>query len=689
MENSHTDSHEVEDVRLTETTLRPSPSLRDEEGHRLTSFADLYTSEGRIPKSDDDSDPETINESYNSDEDEQSLNEESEVSKILSALNVSNENPVSLEPDITLPEPSAEALRQRAGSETWQDSENGLRLTALSSQRSLSLLLREGQEAQSTSTEASSADIWSIHPKHYFILSSSGKPMYSYHGDESALAAQMALITALVAVIQDQGDTLHHMLCGSTLIVFMIKDPLILVATSRMGEPVMALQRQLELLYCQVLLVVTTGLERIIKKSPSYDARSLLQGVDEILGSLIRQVRLDPSYLLTSLRPVPMPASQRAQAQQALTDGTKGCPSAHYALLMMGSHVIAADRAKQQPPLEPLDVMLLANFITSNHSYRFGAGEAFCPVCLPGYNPHAYLHAHIDYLDREVGVYLVLLAGSSDTFPQLSAARASVGSQLSVSGLLCNICLRVRKRQQVLETASKTKASSNKSTSFRAVKGGVSASQNGTSSIGLEQSASASPEATCHAGAEELSPHRQPSSSFAVPGSSSSSSSSSSGSTLRESPAGETFDAAVMVGLASHYDAGPSAYVEIESIPRPAGGRLGTTPLWHFMVRFPSRRQQVSSLPCEVLSPLHAQQLLSCYYAKLLSLVHDCPEPSKPNRLVWLADDRMAMLAMLDSELELYIALDPLTDETLAVTVAEALRRHMLEKRVQADLLLP
>jgi hypothetical protein len=49
------------------------------------------------------------------------------------------------------------------------------------------------------------------------------------------------------------------MLCGSTLIVFMIKDPLIFVATSRLGEPVMALQRQLELLYCQVLLVVTTG----------------------------------------------------------------------------------------------------------------------------------------------------------------------------------------------------------------------------------------------------------------------------------------------------------------------------------------------------------------------------------------------------------------------------------------------
>ena len=43
--------------------------------------------------------------------------------------------------------------------------------------------------------------------------------------------------------------------------------------------------------------------------------------------------------------------------------------------------------------------------------FRDGAGEAFCPVCLPGYNPEAFLHAYIDYLDREAGLYLVLLAG--------------------------------------------------------------------------------------------------------------------------------------------------------------------------------------------------------------------------------------------------------------------------------------
>jgi hypothetical protein len=49
------------------------------------------------------------------------------------------------------------------------------------------------------------------------------------------------------------------MVSGSTLIVFVAKGPLLLVATSRLGEPIQTLQRQLDLVYRQVLLVVTSG----------------------------------------------------------------------------------------------------------------------------------------------------------------------------------------------------------------------------------------------------------------------------------------------------------------------------------------------------------------------------------------------------------------------------------------------
>ena len=98
-----------------------------------------------------------------------------------------------------------------------------------------------------------------LHSKHFFILSSSGKPIYSYHGDENSLAGLMALIAAVISVVEDQGDKLHHVVSGVTTIVFLVRGPLYLVATSSRAEPVVAMQQQLDLLYNQVVLIVTKG----------------------------------------------------------------------------------------------------------------------------------------------------------------------------------------------------------------------------------------------------------------------------------------------------------------------------------------------------------------------------------------------------------------------------------------------
>lgn len=138
--------------------------------------------------------------------------------------------------------------------------------------------------------EDDTTESWIHHPKQFFILSTSGKPIYSYHGDEDHLAGLMALITALVSVVQSQGDTLQHIVHGPTLIVFLPRGPLLLVATSRLGEPPGPLGRQLSLLHRQLTLVVSSGLERHLDRNPSYDARGLLAGVPPMLSALIRQV---------------------------------------------------------------------------------------------------------------------------------------------------------------------------------------------------------------------------------------------------------------------------------------------------------------------------------------------------------------------------------------------------------------
>lgn len=65
------------------------------------------------------------------------------------------------------------------------------------------------QETQSVA-ETDVDDSWAQHGKHFFILTESGKPVWTYHGEEDGLAGLMALITALVSVIQDQASQQLH-----------------------------------------------------------------------------------------------------------------------------------------------------------------------------------------------------------------------------------------------------------------------------------------------------------------------------------------------------------------------------------------------------------------------------------------------------------------------------------------------
>jgi vacuolar fusion protein MON1 len=51
---------------------------------------------------------------------------------------------------------------------------------------------------------------WIRHKKHFFIISSSGKPVYSRYGDELMLAPMMGLIQAFLAFFEEEKDPLRY-----------------------------------------------------------------------------------------------------------------------------------------------------------------------------------------------------------------------------------------------------------------------------------------------------------------------------------------------------------------------------------------------------------------------------------------------------------------------------------------------
>jgi len=53
------------------------------------------------------------------------------------------------------------------------------------------------------------------YPKHVFVFSSAGKPVYSLHGDEEELAGLMAAAQAIISVVQSGGQQLKHLRQGT------------------------------------------------------------------------------------------------------------------------------------------------------------------------------------------------------------------------------------------------------------------------------------------------------------------------------------------------------------------------------------------------------------------------------------------------------------------------------------------
>ena len=72
---------------------------------------------------------------------------------------------------------------------------------------------------------------------------------------------------------------MHGYRAGARLFVFLEQGPLILVAVSTAGEPESWLQLQMQLLHGQLVSILTSSLERMFAKNPSYDLRALLGGV--------------------------------------------------------------------------------------------------------------------------------------------------------------------------------------------------------------------------------------------------------------------------------------------------------------------------------------------------------------------------------------------------------------------------
>lgn len=287
---------------------------------------------------------------------------------------------------------------------------------------------------------------WRKQRKHVFVLSESGKPIFSQHGDEDELASLMAVMQAMVSYVIDMGDVLKSMSAGGKQIAFLHKGPLILVAVTQGSESASQLAVQLTYVYHQILSILTLGqLTRIFERKPGFDLRKMLAGSERLIQSLVRAMDSDPSFMLSAVRVLPLAQSIRDDITKTVIESCKKIKNLVFAIMIADNKLVALIRMKKYY-IHPADLHLLLNLVNTTESFKHS--EAWLPICLPKFDPSGFVHAHISYLSEDCQASLLLITAERDIFFEISEAKGKIVEVMTKNNTLQPISESIAKSKE-------------------------------------------------------------------------------------------------------------------------------------------------------------------------------------------------------------------------------------------------
>jgi hypothetical protein len=303
---------------------------------------------------------------------------------------------------------------------------------------------------------------WKAKFKHYLILSSAGKPIYSRHGDQNLINGYIGIIQTIISFFEGAKDPLMGFTAGSTRFVVSTDGPLYFVAISRLGESDAQLRSQLEALYMQILSTLTLPtLTHLFSNRPNIDLRRPLEGTETLLSSLADTfTRGSPTALLSALECLKIRKSQRNVINNTLLKART--EKLLYGLIVAGGRLVSVIRPKRHS-LHPGDLQLIFNMLFEAGSVKAGGGENWIPLCLPCFNNRGYLYMYVSFLSaldsgeamedrpstasstsREDEIAILLISADKESFYDLKQMRDEVVVQLEKNGSMLIIKTAVR-----------------------------------------------------------------------------------------------------------------------------------------------------------------------------------------------------------------------------------------------------
>ncbi|KAL5506321.1 hypothetical protein EMCRGX_G007939 [Ephydatia muelleri] len=274
--------------------------------------------------------------------------------------------------------------------------------------------------------------VWIQRKKHVFIISFSGKPIYSRYGQEDKLVNLFGIMQALISFVQDDKDVLRYVVAGNHHFVFLCKGPLMLVTVSRTRQSEAQLTTQLNYAYYQILSVLTnTQLVHIFDRDPRFDMRSLLQGSEKFIDNVLKMCDEDPSLLLGGIHCLPMVPTLR----QTITTILQQCrvKDVLFIILIAKNQVITYVRPKEYN-LHFIDIHLIINLVDASTSFKTAVN--WTPICLPRFNETGFLHAHVSFLPDDSPACLLLVSTDKEKFFALQECQEKILERLEKQGCL-------------------------------------------------------------------------------------------------------------------------------------------------------------------------------------------------------------------------------------------------------------
>ncbi|PFH57928.1 hypothetical protein XA68_14368 [Ophiocordyceps unilateralis] len=294
--------------------------------------------------------------------------------------------------------------------------------------------------------------LWNSKLKHYMILSSAGKPVWSRHGDLNLINSSIGVVQTIISFYEGAQNPLRGFTAGDTRFVVSTQGSLYLVAVSKLGESDSQLRSQLDALYMQILSTLTLPtLTNIFLNRPSSDLRKPLQGTESLLSSLADNfTKGSVSSLLGSLECLKLPKSERHSINNTFLKLRS--PKLLYGLIVAGGRLVSVVRPRRHS-LHPSDLQLIFNMLFESDGIKGGGGENWIPICLPAFNNQGYLYMYVSFFGGVSGeqaaapaasqgrsaaeeIAMVLISADRESFFSLKQMRDDVARQLAKNGSL-------------------------------------------------------------------------------------------------------------------------------------------------------------------------------------------------------------------------------------------------------------